>query len=475
MKKVFSLRLMSLSSLAIALLILNSCSKDDDTTLGGVSKITAVDLGLSVKWASCNVGASSPEEYGGYYAWGEIEEKSDYSWSTYKYCNGTYSTCMNIGSDISGTQYDVAHVKWGGSWRMPTHTEFYELYNKCTSTWTTYNGVYGRKFVGPNGNSIFLPAAGYRWGKGVNDQGDFGYYWSGTIGSDNSISAWYLYFNYAYAIPGCSVRHYGFSVRPVSDIVLTADSAFNISMISATITGNVKGVYNVKSTVSIGIVYNTSGSPSVNNGITVASGNTTNGDFSVTLSGLTENATYYYCPYIVVYGKYYYGNVLTFTTKKKPVDIIPGEAIDLGLSVKWASCNVGATTPEGYGGYYAWGETEEKKVYDESTYKYYDSSTKSYIDIGNKISGTQYDVAHVKWGGSWRMPTDKEFEELCNKCTSTWTTYNGVYGRKFVGPNGNSIFLPAAGYRWGKGVNDQGDFGYYWSGTIGSDNSISAW
>src|SRR5574344_815485 len=146
--------------------------------------------------------------------------------------------------------------------------------------------------------------------------------------------------------------------------------------------------------------------------------------------------------------------------------ITPGEAIDLGLSVKWASCNVGATTPEGYGGYYAWGETEGKKVYDESTYKYYDSSTKSYIDIGNKISGTQYDVAHVKWGGSWRMPTDEEFQELCNKCTSTWTTYKGVYGRKFIGPNGNSIFLPAAGECFNTHVRYLGGSGCYWSGTF---------
>src|SRR5574344_1874604 len=158
MKKVFSLRLMSLSILTIALLILNSCSKDDDTTLGGVSNIPAVDLGLSVKWASCTVGASFPEEYGGYYAWGETEEKSDYSWSTYKYCNDSSSTCMNIGSNISGTQYDVAHVKWGGSWRMPTHEEMQELYDKCTYKWITYNGVNGGKFTGPNGNSIFVPA-----------------------------------------------------------------------------------------------------------------------------------------------------------------------------------------------------------------------------------------------------------------------------------------------------------------------------
>lgn len=142
-----------------------------------------------------------------------------------------------------------------------------------------------------------------------------------------------------------------------------------------------------------------------------------------------------------------------------------GEAIDLGLSVKWASYNVGASSPEDYGGYYAWGETEEKSDYTESTYKYYDSKNDKYIDIGSSISGTQYDVARVKWGGSWRMPTHAEQVELYDKCTTQWTTYNGVNGRLVTGPNGNSIFLPAAG-----GRNDtefeRGSYGYYLSGSL---------
>src|SRR5574344_64798 len=258
-------------------------------------------------------------------------------------------------------------------------------------------------------------------------------------------------------------------------IGVTTGTASSITMTGATLSGSATGANNAKDTVCIGIVYNTSGSPSVDDGITVASGNTTNGDFSVTLSGLTENATYYFCSYIAIDGKYYYGNVLSFTTKKKSDDLTPGEAIDLGLSVKWASCNVGASSPEGYGGYYAWGETEENSDYDDSTYKYYDSSTDKYIDIGSNISGTQYDVAHVKWGGNWRMPTHEEFQELCNKCTSTWTTYNGVSGYKFVGPNGNSIFLPAAGSRWGTDVYSQGSNGCYWTGTICSYKSDIAW
>ena len=142
------------------------------------------------------------------------------------------------------------------------------------------------------------------------------------------------------------------------------------------------------------------------------------------------------------------------------------EAVDLGLSVKWATCNVGATKPEGYGGYYAWGEKEEKSDYSKSTYKYYNSSTSSYVDIGSIISGTEYDVARAKWGGRWRMPTVDECQELNDKCTWTEFTYNGVAGEKVTGPNGNSIFLPAAGMCDAKVVYHSVTNGFYWSGTL---------
>lgn len=147
-------------------------------------------------------------------------------------------------------------------------------------------------------------------------------------------------------------------------------------------------------------------------------------------------------------------------------------AVDLGLpsGTKWACCNVGASSPEGYGGYYAWGETEEKGIYDFYTSKYYDISTDDYDYIGSNISGTQYDVAHVKWGGSWRMPTLDEIKELLNNCTSKGVTYNGVSGQLVTGPNGNSIFLPAAGCRFGTRLEGDGQYGYwcgaYWSATL---------
>lgn len=162
----------------------------------------------------------------------------------------------------------------------------------------------------------------------------------------------------------------------------------------------------------------------------------------------------------------------TLTVKAEKSDLCPDanhvHAVDLGLSVKWACCNVGAESPEGYGGYYAWGETEEKSDYDKDTYKYYkdtngDGRKDTFQDIGGNISGTSYDVAHVKWGGGWRMPTVSEIRELGNKCSWESTTVNGIKGKKVTGPNGNSIFLPAAGYRSGTKVWYRGVCCYYWS------------
>ncbi len=146
----------------------------------------------------------------------------------------------------------------------------------------------------------------------------------------------------------------------------------------------------------------------------------------------------------------------------------PGQAIDLGLSVKWASYNIGASKPEDYGDYYAWGETEEKTDYSESTYQYYKNG--SYIHIGDNICGTQYDVAHVKWGGKWRMPSKAELGELSEKCTWEWATLNEVDGYLVTGPNGNSIFLPAAGTRNKESVLNLGVYGCYWLGNLNNSS-----
>lgn len=177
-----------------------------------------IDLGLpsGTKWACCNVGASKPEADGDYYAWGETTTKSDYYWSTYKHSDGSAESCHNLGSSISGTQYDVAHVKWGGSWQMPTKDQIIELNDKCKHEWTTVSGVKGRRFTGPNGGSIFMPAAGYRDGSGLSGHGSWGGYWSGTQSTGYSGNAYNLNFYSGRTNWGYDNRRYGFSVRPVA-------------------------------------------------------------------------------------------------------------------------------------------------------------------------------------------------------------------------------------------------------------------
>ena len=180
-----------------------------------------IDLGLpsGTKWACCNVGASTPEGYGGYYAWGETEEKTTYHWSTYIHCDGSSSTCYDLGSDIAGTKYDVAHVQWGDSWVMPSREQLDELRNNCTYEWTMVNGVNGEKFTSKaNDGSIFLPAAGIRMNDGLDYAGSGGYYWSSTQNPSRSYGAYCLNFSPSdlYPYSGGRDRSRGQSVRPVS-------------------------------------------------------------------------------------------------------------------------------------------------------------------------------------------------------------------------------------------------------------------
>lgn len=242
---------------------------------------------------------------------------------------------------------------------------------------------------------------------------------------------------------------------------------------SAVLSGSVSGISGSSSDCRYGFFYGTSSVPSVG-GLEIQVGSNRDGEYSYSLSNLKDNTTYYYCAYLSVDGQYTYGDVRSFTTEKKKDEITPGQMVDLGLSVKWAGWNVGASRPEEYGGYYAWGELHEKSDYYWDTYQYWDQENDECIFIGKNISGTQYDVARVKWGGSWRMPTLAECQELIYKCDWTWMTYNGVKGNKVTGPNGNSIFLPAAGFRGGPSVGSQGSSGSFWSGTLNGGDSYDA-
>ena len=194
--------------------------------------IGAVDLGLpsGTLWADRNVGADSPEAYGDYFAWGETSTKKTYDWDTYKWYRGSddtmtkYCTKRTYGTKDKKTvldlEDDAAYVNMGPEWRMPTRTELNELNNECTWTWTTQNGTKGYKVTGPNGNSIFLPAAGYREDSSLYDAGSWGYYWSASLYKSNPSSAWYLRFRSRYDFmshfTSLSSRPYGYTVRAVA-------------------------------------------------------------------------------------------------------------------------------------------------------------------------------------------------------------------------------------------------------------------
>ena len=170
-----------------------------------------VDLGLSVKWATCNVGATSPSDYGDYFAWGEISTKSSYTENNSK----TYKKHMG---DIAGnSKYDAARANWGSTWRMPTKKEFQELKDQCIWTWTSQGGHSGYRVTSKtNGNSIFLPAAGGRFRESLFNVGSYGYYWS--AGPSNTTYGRNLSFYSSYVYPQYyNSRAYGFSVRPVSE------------------------------------------------------------------------------------------------------------------------------------------------------------------------------------------------------------------------------------------------------------------
>lgn len=312
----------------------------------------AVDLGLSVEWSNLNIGATSPKDAGGYYGWADPTGKK-----TSNYI-GDYPS-LTPPMNISGTEYDIAHIQWGDGWRLPTLDEFRELCSKCSTSWDGN----GYTFVGPNGNSLILPA-GHMDATTASVQS---IYWSGTL---SSISE-----QYSYVMLGSSLslnygldrkRYMKLSVRPVRD----------------------------KKTI-------------------------------------------------------------------KP------EAIDLGLSVKWANYNVGATKPAEYGGLYGWADPTGKNT--STNNSLYPNSNPPF-DICN----TEYDIAHVQWGGDWRMPSRTDLDELSRLCTWQWTERNGINGYLVIGPNGNSIFLPAAGTREGLKYESIGKACYYWSGTLGDEHSLNA-
>lgn len=221
-----------ISIFLINLLLLGGCElnnpyEDDEEDFEPQKEYTYIDLGLSVKWATCNVGANNPEEYGDYFAWGEVQPNRHYSWDYYtwghgfysltKYCNDRnygYNGFMDYKLELEKTD-DAASDNWGSEWRMPTKEELQELLDNCTWTWTTLNDVYGYKVEGANGKSIFLPAAGFKSDQSIYSAGSQGYYWANSCVESFPAYAWMIHFNSKYMTLDYFPRFYGRTIRPV--------------------------------------------------------------------------------------------------------------------------------------------------------------------------------------------------------------------------------------------------------------------
>ena len=433
-----------------------------------------VDMGLSVMWATCNVGAKSPEDFGEYYSWGEIQNKKDNSEYTYKfyysdfdyeniYYHKYYPVRQFIGYNDLGRNErvvdtrtelepmdDVAFMRMGEPWRMPTRYEFMELKNFCTWEWTSINNVHGYKITsnvkGFEDRSIFLPATGVSY-HGTNTNAN---YWSSTLYEYEPIKAYSLYFqerviweNEPY------LRYSALSVRPVRK----SDTWIGITEIQ---------LQRLKKSIFPGSEYK----------ICIESIKSNELDYSFfpvrytsldrEIVKLERNSVVgIECGKAKVNVKCADTNVECVIEVKK-YDSSKIDYVDLGLRVKWATCNLGALDCDDFGDYYAWGDISSKNIghfgkesvayrlFGEKNlfYKYCSDSkygVYGYVDNKNRLDLID-DIVNSRLGGKWRTPTEEDFLELKKKCKWEWISLYGRYVYKITskvkGYENKFIFLP---------------------------------
>lgn len=512
--------------------------QEEKKTLG---KINAngheyVDLGLpsGTLWATCNVGANSPEEYGDHFAWGEVEPKKSYKWDSYKWEDlADYKHINN--KVVLDLKDDIANIQLSGDWRIPTRNSFRELLEQCKWTRTTMQGVKGYKVKSIiNGKFIFLPAAGFFNGYGGNKIGVHGYYMTSLLG-ETSQSNYCLFFDSVKQSLMDVYRSRGLTVRPI-----ISPNQFEISFKSNCGIGKCCKIvmpYNEVLTLPQNcferdgyhiVAWSTnpdgSGTRYKGNGRYLFSENKVlyaqwesicliqfhpnggRGEIKTLIRGINKKI----CLPVNIFERFGFvfagwntstdGSGSNYMEKEEFIcgkdmvlyaqwkDSIHNghEYVDLGLpsGTLWATCNVGATKPEDFGDYFAWGETEPKSEYSWKNYEWcngkFNKLTKycnyfKYGKVDNKtILELCDDVANVKWGGDWRMPTEKEQDELKNDSYTTWDwiTRDGVRGYKVTSKvNGNSIFLPTAGCRRRSDLDNAGSRGYYWSSSPNTNSS----
>ena len=328
---------------------------------------------------------------------------------------------------------------------------------------------------------------------------------SGSGEGSFSISITNLSIGTTYYVRACAVTPFGtiygdqktFTTRNGIPEVST-DSVTKIFATSVTCFGTVtdNGGLNI---TARGVCWGTTSNPNLSGSHTTDGIGT--GSFSSTLTDLAPNTTYYVRAYASTSQGTAYGLEVSITTQNSSV----GQYVDLGLpsGLQWATCNVGAEVPENYGDFFSWGETQPKSgwnLYCDLNYMYYYienyggwEGTEEIVTILKYCTDLDYgitdnltvllpedDAATVNWGADWRIPTIEEWQELFENTTSTWTTQNGVRGRLFTATNGNSIFLPAAGYRDdycydGGASNLIDNCGGYWSSSLHTENPFKAW
>lgn len=466
-------------SILIGAFVATSCSKDHDIPTGkvfnggsgggeepegGDTSYEYVDLGLpsGTLWATCNVGANAPEDYGDYFAWGEMTTKSNYDWSTYKYCNGDYNKltkyCSKSDHGYNGftdnltvlqAGNDVANVQWGNDWRMPTNAEWDELLNNTSNTWTTRNGVNGRLFTATNGNSLFLPAAGYRNGLSLNFAGTLGHYWSSSLYIDYPNCAWRLYFGSDCCYMGSNDRSDGFSVRPVRSSGGNSGGE-NVEAPTGAISGkftineNGDKVYFSKGNLQYKASTNT-WQFAANQYDYVGAANsiisqTSSGWidlFGWGTSGLNSGAVCYQ----------------PWSTSTSNSDYYPGGSYANDLTGNYANADWGV-----YNAIYNGGNTAGQwrtLTKDEWGYVFQDRNNASSKYGHGKVNGQN---GMILLPDEWTLPSGLSF----TTGNSSWVNVYTTEQWELMEQNG-AVFLPSAGGRGGTSVSSVGSSGYYWS------------
>ena len=457
-----------------------------DIILRGYGEHEFVDLGLpsGTLWATCNIGANSPEEYGDYFAWGETEPKEVYDDINYKWrdghCNLTkYCTNSRWGIVDNKTKLDreddAAWVNWGPSWHMPTLEQIRELNDECRHQQTQINGVKGYLLTGPNGNSIFLPAAGYRDNSSLVDAGSRGNYWQSRLDTNNGM-AYSMDFDLSSWGWGDRGRSQGMSVRAVrvspddnkglyieQHILDLGEVPMGETCTSlVTIVNDTWEDMTLTATADAPFVFEQNGSNVTSMTIVVPSNTFADVPVMFKATKLGE-----FDGNVVVRNPALDGGQCVIPVHVRAIADAASqqEYVDLGLpsGTLWATMNLGAHCPEDGGDHYAWGETETKETYTWDTYKWCNGSSNTLTkycnnsSYGNVDGRTELeledDAAYINLGPSWRMPSEEQMHELLNNCTSMNMTRNGVKGQLLIGPNGNTMFLPIRENYWSRTVS----------------------